>query len=532
MLNKSLELINRNRKCLFLSFLIIFASFFIERLIFNFNNFNNLKLCTYIILKIIFAVIIPSIIIQLNNFYKKISICDKLSRIQLKFTTVYFLSLMLLLLFTWPGNWMNDEFLAFQNCIDFQFNNSQSYITLGIYALSLMLLPFPAGILIIQSIIISIIVGYTCMITYKYSNGKFSYLMFMVYFLPPILFYDLFPLRACLYSYFTVYFIFKFFIICSTKGEIKRKNILLLCFFISILSIWRSEMIVFAILLPIYFIFFCNNISKINKLIAVFSIILFINILKIPAESYNNDPRYKVVPFINPLSLMLVEELASDDLEKDLNNINTVVNVDSMKKYSSYLDIPVWWTPNVNAVNLNYTKEEYNSFVKSYINLVLHNPYEFIKARSKTFLATSGFIKKSMPIYMPSASNKAIKTYFKDDQFKHGNLFTPINQDIRMSIYRSMYFLTNKDWPSNLYAVYLLFWNTMIPILALIAINIIALIKRDSKIFFISLIPIIQAVLMFLFQPAYHSMYHLPIYISGYVITVFYAGINYTRDRI
>ena len=71
-------------------------------------------------------------------------------RFFLKVAGGYMLFMMLLLLLTWPGIWRMDEFGILSSSVQLFPHFWQNYITSVFYILALMLLPFPAGVVIVQ----------------------------------------------------------------------------------------------------------------------------------------------------------------------------------------------------------------------------------------------------------------------------------------------------------------------------------------------------------------------------------------------
>ncbi len=87
-----------------------------------------------------------------------------------KCTTGYFCILLLCTLATWPGFWEWDEFYILEANVTLRMHIWQSLMSNVIYILSLMLLPFPAGIVLIQIVMVSAIVGYVLYFAFSELN--------------------------------------------------------------------------------------------------------------------------------------------------------------------------------------------------------------------------------------------------------------------------------------------------------------------------------------------------------------------------
>ena len=71
----------------------------------------------------------------------------------------YFLLMLVLLLLTWPGIWRMDEFGILTSAVQLFPHFWQNYITSVFYIYALMLFPFPAGVILVQIICISLIIA-------------------------------------------------------------------------------------------------------------------------------------------------------------------------------------------------------------------------------------------------------------------------------------------------------------------------------------------------------------------------------------
>ncbi len=78
----------------------------------------------------------------------------------LKCTAGYLIILLLFNAAVWPGLWEWDEYYVLNSATGLHIHVWQSLLSNVLYIISMMLIPFPTGVIIVQIIIVSIIVGY------------------------------------------------------------------------------------------------------------------------------------------------------------------------------------------------------------------------------------------------------------------------------------------------------------------------------------------------------------------------------------
>lgn len=86
-------------------------------------------------------------------------VCKKADKTFKRVAFGYFLLMLVLLLLTWPGIWRMDEFGILTSAVQLFPHFWQNYITSVFYIYALMLFPFPAGVILVQIICISLIIA-------------------------------------------------------------------------------------------------------------------------------------------------------------------------------------------------------------------------------------------------------------------------------------------------------------------------------------------------------------------------------------
>lgn len=117
--------------------------------------------------------------------------------------------MLVLLLLTWPGIWRMDEFGILTSAVQLFPHFWQNYITSVFYIFALMLFPFPAGVILVQIICISLIVARLvtlCLSAEPEQIGKkkrnICYVLLLVPFLLlPVLDSNLYPMRVSVHAF-------------------------------------------------------------------------------------------------------------------------------------------------------------------------------------------------------------------------------------------------------------------------------------------------------------------------------------------
>jgi hypothetical protein len=513
---------------LIVSVICFFITTFFDSLVFIDSQYYRYS--KYIILKSIVLIIIVCFWKFIYFLIDKIKKRDKKWIEISKIFIIYFSIMLIMLLLVWPGIWIWDEYSILESAKGLTLVYWHCYLTSIYYILCLMIFPFPIGIIIIQLLLISVVVTY---IIFKISNKtKLGYYMLIPFLLPPVIAHNLYPMRLSLYSYILIFTIF--FLIFKYKEKVKNileiKNMILLSLLISILAVWRSEGIFYLFAIPfIIFIFFRKQ-FKIQEYISfIFITLMFFIILFMPQYLRTREEyRYKLTAILNPLSIMLNDPHLKN-LQDVESNFSQAINLQVLKENASYTETPAFWYKQDELIGQNFNKQKYEIVKKNYFYLVRKNPLIFLKARIKTFLASSGLDKNIsnslMPYNLSADENETIKNFLVDNKFTK-----PINSNIRKIV---GHFIGCRNYYNGSIPMWqhFIFWNLIPVYLLLFLFGVISLIRKNYLLFVISILLVMHSGLVFLTAPAYYFMYYLPIYLSVYVI-VMYLLINFkNRNR-
>ena len=313
----------------------------------------------------------------------------------LKYAVAYFLLMCAFLLMTWPGGLAQGEFTMIYRSQNLQLYFWQHYLTSILFIFSLMLLPFPAGLLIVQIAINSLIVGaIVYRLTALFPEVKYRFCLYLPFLLCPVIMNSaLRPVRMGIYALLLCYYFFT--LICWTheRKALTYLSVMAFSTLTALLIVWRAEGAVLLLLAPLGFcLLLRHSTTRRQQLAYIAGIVLFSLLLSYPQtehERHTLDGKlYKITAFFNPLSMMLQSPLHSPHLHDDYASLQKVIDLDALRRQPSYTDIQAFFEPH-SLVNTRFSDAAFRPAVAGFLDLVLHNPGVFLDARAKTFLSSS-----------------------------------------------------------------------------------------------------------------------------------------------
>lgn len=476
-------------------------------------DFTNAHIIHYIFIKIFVLIIIGFIghflVTALNNKeYQK----------YLKYFLIYFIPLFIILILIWPGNWYGGDvhgFLSYVKVVSF--GTYLHYLTSVFYSIGASLFPTVSGPIILQILLMSCVVSYIVKNSFDYfKNSKLCYLLYVPFFLPVVIFYTMYVNRPVTYGMLYLLLITIWLFDYLNKKELTLKKLLFLSLLIAIVGNWRSEAIYLIIAAPILvFVSYrlklnIKNISKICGFILVFFITVMFPQKYLTrnqdflAKSSRNLPTY-----VNPLSVMLTRDLHGKNLEKNLEKIDKVLVIDSLKNYPNPNEVICFYMKD-SCLRPNYTEKEFKDFQKAYISLISENPRYFLSARYHTFMSASRIGNDYFTAY---DNNKWLNDYFT---FKR--ILPESVRNITLTV------VEGRTSGSNLVNVlYRFTMNLFIPIIGLGVMLLVSFIRRNWQLFLVSGMMLGHVAILVLTVPASYFMYYYNVYLIGMFLICFYG---------
>lgn len=515
----------------------IISKKWIQPQIFDMSLIDDVK---HIYVECIFFIVLLIFYNYIIRFIKGIKSKKEYCYLLLKNFLIFAIINCVFLLLIWPGHWVWDEITVLNAATRTELNIWQSYITVIYYSLCMMVIPYACGITIIQSLFISFVMSYVTTNLYMiYKKKSVSIALYLVMLIPSVILNNLRPLRLQVYTYILV-LLFGIIIFDKIRGrKLTVRRSLVLLVLSALLILWRSEGIIFCIFIPALMLVSYNK-KGMNYIKAILMVVLNVIILLVYNHAIDSmdgwvkqaEQKYGLTMYINPLSQMIQEDLHGKDIEKDLENIDKVLNLEILKKYPSYIEIPAFWNED-NLVRENFA-ENLSEFKKSYVKILLNNPISFIKARIKTFLATCyyeyniGTPSISLVKYYKDSNNR---DSFTEDFLQKYKFTTAINENVKVNVET---FLTGAKLNNQGYnkIILYLFWDVL-PVMIICTANIvISFIKKKYEYLCMFLTLMCNGAIIFLTAPANYFMYYFPMYVTGIITSIcFWLQINNKKEN-
>lgn len=442
-----------------------------------------------------------------------------------KYFLIYFGITTLLLAIGWPGIFRGDEFYVIPKVTNMGFEYIQHYFTNLFYAVSLAIIPTLGGIVFVQIVIISAIVAYVLANIEKIlKHPKLTYLVLVVFLLPPVVDANLFTLRATLTGYLFLLTICQLVLYSMNPTETRRLAYIgILC---TIFANWKSEFLYVPILIVVYLLIFYRKQLDLKKFFCrLVAFVVAFYCLSLPQKNLKN---YLMTLVANPLSMMVVDDDIMDSMSDDMiENIEAVVSIEVLKDGSAYQDVLT-----LKKFRQDYTEDEERAFYKTFVQLVLMHPMDFLKIKAKTYAATN-FPQEGEwanhtgheDVAAQWTLNLSDGTYLRDNFKYTSNVF---GEGFKRSF---VSFLQMRDDNYNPIFLHKIIYNTTIPVMLCMILMIAFAIRRRWKKFWIIGVSILQFVVIFLSAPANFWMYYFCVYLIGCIIIV-YTMVRFIDNRI
>lgn len=500
-------------------------SFFLhfDNLFFNYPNvYTNNMIC----IKILHFLFLCFVFCFFSFVQRKIKESDKFFKRGFNLFVIYFLLIFLILLSLWPGTWSWDDIWLLYSDWGYDFNSWYHILTTIFHQVFLQILPFPAGIIIIQNIIISVFISF---IIIKLENvyslslkNKFAdnFLKFMPFFLLPVIRYQLSGNRIGFYIFFEL--IVLCIILCSLKERKEEKTGYLILFSVlcAIASTWRSESFIYLILGVLFLIFakyLGNNIKRIVSIIILLSVFCIINYFQSYYINMQHSKDYVLAATVSQAAVLIRSADKQTDRE-NLEKIDRVLNIQSAIDNPKQDGISLFWEKNF--VKWTYSNEDYKGYLSALIQLALKYPKEIFINRWETFYYSIfpametefNYFRFMINIFDTENGLKTTDLFFRNSGFILNN---PISKQMRDNV------ITFISCKSHI-KLFSIVWNAFLPLLFIILYFIYMLIKHNWAEIAVLFCILLKQTIIIIAQPVSFFQYNLSIYIIGYIIFFYF----------
>lgn len=448
---------------------------------------------------------------------------------------VYFPILMVLMLILWPGTFSWDDAITLNVISYYKSFFPRQHILTGIYQdVLLHLLPFPGGMILLQNCIISVCVCF-CVVKLEKALGLKRLknpladilLKLLPFFGPPVIMYQFSGYRMGLYIFLELMVLVMLLCANQSDGPWSWSYLLLFVFLSVIVSVWRTEALVYIPFLAILLLMVRKETLPVFKKILCFLLILcgFFTINWLQNRSAG-DSSYQLISLVRPC----VELVRNSDYAKDaqeLAAIDKVLSLDVIHSRQSENGEQLYWDGDLTR---EYAPEEYSAFQSALVKLCLKHPTAFLRERWALFLEGSGITGGSWtnvdtakffdPDYTSGAKEVTVS--------KNWVAFSPLFPQLRKSF---IYLINGCDQKGRDTFAARIIVNAIIPELILLFTWIRLLVQKKWYPWLISSAVMAKLGVVFLTQPSRWFMYVLSFYLLGYLCLVYQIWTRFGSEK-
>ena len=519
-------------------------SFFTDRLIFSYVtlDFSNLTQTVKTVMtfgaKAVFLLLLILLYRGIFWFFKKAD------RGFVRCFLAYFALQMGLLLLTWPGIWRMDEFGILNSAVKLLPVFWQNYLTSLFYVFSLMLFPFPSGVIILQLTAISLIVGRV--VSWGVERfGKAGLWLYLPFLLFPVLDSNLYPMRMSLYAFLELFLLLTVWrctkrkenissLVTETENKMRlSKKGFSFCLLAALVTVWRTEAIYYAVLFPLLLLILWYVPAKkvlLRVIPAYLVLTLLLGVPQFVGDKLTSGNQYDLTSVVLPLTPLTeravyetgypdgqkpaLEDSRRNKIEKALADIDRVVNVELITEGAKEgrTGISMFWSEE-GFQKKGYTDAEYAAFKKAYYQLVAAYPDTFLKERFTCFLESTDLLMDTRDLF-------ADDTNVNYTVFRTYPLSGPVSERVRNAV------ITVLEWKPA--------YGILLPIGFLLLLWLLSVVyarfRKNPAPFFLLSLPLVKLPLIFLTAPSRLFMYYYGFFLMGYV-ALCYMLVKYVGDR-
>ncbi len=420
---------------------------------------------------------------------------DSFSRKVLKYSLIYFIPIILVLIYKLPEGFLsNDESLIFAEASALSDYTWFYYITTWYYIISMMLIPSWLGPIIVKVVIQCFCAGYVVARMRKYFKGsRMAFIMYIPFFLPPILAYTTSAHRIPVYIFLYILFMFKLYMDRLEEVRPSLISLIPMLFLLAILTQWRTEGIYLAVL-GVIMLIYCYRFEKKEILKVVILSLLIQYVTAIPQyglipNRMGDKAANRMLPFYaytitnlyrNGLDTKDPKNAASLEKVDRYLNIETIAAINDYLGDINYEDALILYYQGYDGRRSEADDADYMAFVEGVQELMKNNVEVLAKTKWGSF-------------------------------------------DYAATVYDLV--LGMGIVPLVVSLVKMIAYNLYIPMILLIAGFIFSLLKIKERAFFtlLSLCLFAHFFIVFILAPASYFKYYFPVYFTTYFFAVLLA---------
>ncbi|MBQ4529039.1 MAG: hypothetical protein IJA36_00295 [Lachnospiraceae bacterium] len=394
----------------------------------------------------------------------------------------------------------------------------QGYLTSYFYIFSLMILPIPVGVVVIQCGVISVIVGYLCERVGSKLNLKHKLWLLLPFFAFPVLDSNVYPMRMSVYVFLELLLAALFLFAIWEKRTLTKSEKWVVIILTAIVTVWRTEAIYYSVWIPmIYLLIFWKKEEKREKIFMVAKVVVLTLLVMFPQTLGNkmvSGDQYEITSMVLPIAPLLCEAEVQGETSL-METIDKVLDTELMIEgyKSGKSGISVFWSEPL-LIRGDYTSGEYKEFKSAYYKLIMKFPVVFLKERANTFFNSNGILMNTTELY----DTDEVANYVEFRENYKGN--HAISAQLRKTVLSILECRSLQDYnEKNLF--HKVVWSILPQLIVLLIVLIISIVKRKWQIFMVLAGLLGKVPLIFLTAPSLLFMYYYGIYLTGNVVLVY-----------
>lgn len=498
------------------------------------------KTPAFFVYKALFVLLAFLLVHGVVTLVQKVRAGDSFARRWLAWTLPYLAVNLVVLLIVWPGIWGNDDLAVLSLARTLQPNSWQHFLTSGAFILSLMFVPMPGGVVLVQNLLISAIVGCFAAAAQDLTEKRLGHavkpawfaIVYLPFLLPPVVMHTQQPFRTTWSGWTELFLVFMLVAMYLRGTKLNKKELCAIVVLGTLAVSWRSECVYYLAAIPVLLLVMCARKLLRPTAVAAATVLVFAGYLacsRYTSTLMGEAWQYKMIALCYQTASLVQDADPVSDVE-EFAMIDNVYSVQKCRENSNLHKSDLFGA----VVQPNLTEEGWSACKKGIVKLALKYPKSLLRERLGMFRATMqadyggsrqkdffgfAYVCYDLDGYYLTSIERAGKIAYQSP------LAFPINQDLRKAVIGTMVY----DTETPLGKLISTTWFMLPPLLLLFVEALVLAVRKKWFLFLVTGTLCLRVVLVFLTAPDSFFMYYLTPYIAGYAIAA--AGVVYEVMR-
>lgn len=495
------------------------------------------KTPAFFVYKALFVLLAFLLIHGVVTLVQKVRAGDSFARRWLVWTLPYLAVNLVVLLIVWPGIWGNDDLAVLSLARTLQPNSWQHFLTSGAFILSLMFVPMPGGVVLVQNLLISAIVGCFAATAQDLTEKRLDHavkpawfaIVYLPFLLPPVVMHTQQPFRTTWSGWTELFFVFMLVAMYLRGTKLNKKELCAIVVLGTLAASWRSECVYYLAAIPVLLLVMCARKLLRPAAVAAATVLVLAGYLacsRYTSALMGEAWQYKMIALCYQTAALVQDADPVTDAD-ELAAIDRVFDVTYCRENST-VHGPEMRTNMMRETGV--TEEDWSACQKAFFKLALKYPKSLLRERMGVFYNTLRQRKTGMSnqkivfssaflLYDAEPTRADQKEFFADSV-----AVQPLNKELRKAFIVDV--ANSSDFAGGLIDWT---WWMLPPFVLLFAAVLVLLAKRKWMLFFAAGTFFARIPLVFLTAPDTYFLYYLTPFIAGYAVAA--AGVLYAVMR-